>query len=69
VERIFRSYLVRFGGAGAVFPFLLVVRRICTPAALPHVFDVNVDIFEFEPESKEKQEEHQFLYFLFLSLI
>jgi len=49
---MFYPYLVRFGGAGAVFPFLLVVRRIWTPAALPHVFDVNVDIFELEPESR-----------------
>jgi hypothetical protein len=29
-----KSYLVRFGGAGACFPFLLVGRRICTKLLL-----------------------------------
>lgn len=37
-------YLVRFGGAGAVLPFLLVVRRICTFTLLPPV--ENVDNFD-----------------------
>lgn len=37
--------LVRFGGAGAVFPFLFVVRRICTFALL-HAAFVNVLNFD-----------------------
>lgn len=37
-------YLVRFGGAGAVLPFLFVVRRICTFTLLPPV--ENVDNFD-----------------------
>lgn len=37
-------YLVRFGGAGAVLPFLFVVRLICTLTLLPPV--ENVDNFD-----------------------
>lgn len=41
-------YLVRLGGAGAVLPRLLVVRRICTlPLALPPVENVlSLDVVE-----------------------
>lgn len=41
--------LVRLGGAGAVFPRLLVVLRICTPAVAGLI--ENVLSFELEPAS------------------
>lgn len=36
-----KSYLVRLGGAGAVLPFLFVVRRICTLTLFPPVENVD----------------------------
>lgn len=41
--------LVRLGGAGAVFPRLLVVLRICTPAVAGLI--ENVLSFELDPAS------------------
>lgn len=41
--QLIQTYLVRFGGAGAVFPFLFVVRLICTKLLLePPVNVVNL---------------------------
>jgi hypothetical protein len=43
------SYLVRFGGAGACFPRLLVVRRICTTE---FDFPVDENVLNFDEESE-----------------
>lgn len=52
-------YLVRFGGAGAVLPFLFVVRRICTFTLLPLV--ENVDNFDDDvPRSACKKSSNHF---------
>lgn len=46
-----KTYLVRLGGAGAVFPFLLVVLRICTAEFVLPV-DEKVLNFDDEPVSE-----------------
>jgi hypothetical protein len=53
-----KSYLVRFGGAGACFPFLLVGRRICTKLLLLVLCDgppVNVLSLLTVPSNKEEE--------------
>lgn len=46
------DYLVRFGGAGAVLPFLFVVRRICTLTLLPPAENVD-NLDDVDPGSDE----------------
>lgn len=47
------SYLVRFGGAGAVFPRLFVVLRICTTEL---VFPVDENVLNFDEESAKEDQ-------------
>lgn len=45
----FKLYLVRFGGAGAFFPFLFVVRRICTPCfGFGNVLNLELDVSKMQ---------------------
>lgn len=48
------NHLVRLGGAGAVLPFLFVVRRICTLTLLPPAEKVD-NLEDVEPGSSNER--------------